>query len=295
MTARAPFQSWVPGMPPAHLSRALFEGGLVVFRDLAPVRLLAGRLRELVEAHFGDDPEGAEARMSAADFRDASARARRAVSEDRQVHNHWHHVLSRIGYRPQSVLGDRLCLRIVPSRAAARGPRSLPLPAHRDSWGSAMPAQINLWAPLYPLAPGRTLKIWPRLFEVPVPNNSATWDLDAVRREGTAAHGLLPVAERAPRADGVPVLIEPGSLLAFSGAHLHASASDASGRSRMSFDTRIVWAGDLAAGRGAPDVDGAAGEPRWAWFRPVMPPAPAEACGADKPSKERRARREERA
>ena len=85
---------------------------------------------------------------------------------------------------------------------------------------------------------------------------------------------LLPVADYAPDEPGLPVLIDPGALLAFSAAHLHASAADASGLSRFSVDTRTVWAGDAFATRGPPNVDGAAGRAHWEWFtRPTVLPA----------------------
>ncbi len=47
----------------------------------------------------------------------------------------------------------------------------------------------------------------------------------------------------------------PGSILLFSGAQLHASIPNTSGRSRYSVDFRTVDVPDLKAGRGAPLVD----------------------------------------
>ena len=53
-------------------------------------------------------------------------------------------------------------------------------------------------------------------------------------------------------ADPVPA---PGEVLLFSGAQLHTSIPNASGRSRYSVDFRTVDARDLEEGRGAPLVD----------------------------------------
>lgn len=69
---------------------------------------------------------------------------------------------------------------------------------------------------------------------------------------------LLPVARSAPP--------EPGELLAFSAAHLHAGIADDSGLSRLSLDTRTVWLRDVEDGRGAPDVDGALRRAHWDMF-----------------------------
>ena len=47
-------------------------------------------------------------------------------------------------------------------------------------------------------------------------------------------------------------------MLCFSGAHLHTGVPNHTGEARFSIETRTVDAGDLTAGRGAPNVDGAA-------------------------------------
>jgi hypothetical protein len=51
------------------------------------------------------------------------------------------------------------------------------------------------------------------------------------------------------------VLPSPGAVLLFSGAQLHRSIPNTSGRARYSVDFRTVDVGDLRARRGAPLVD----------------------------------------
>jgi len=51
------------------------------------------------------------------------------------------------------------------------------------------------------------------------------------------------------------ILPAPGEVLLFSGAQLHASTPNTSGRARYSVDFRTVYVPDLMAGRGAPLVD----------------------------------------
>ncbi len=51
------------------------------------------------------------------------------------------------------------------------------------------------------------------------------------------------------------ILPAPGEVLLFSGAQLHTSIPNTSGRARYSVDFRTVDVGDLLAGRGAPLVD----------------------------------------
>lgn len=254
------------GVLPEQISAALFDGRLLLFHDLAEVGRLTERVRAIVEEVFETrDPPRAEAGMEPKAFRALAVQARRAVEADAATNTLWRAVLGGVGYAPEACHLDRLRLRVVPSRQEIHGRIIRPLPAHRDSWGSGIMAQINWWLALYSLAETRTMVVWPEAFREPVENDSATWDYDTLMRGDTNDYPMLPTTPT-PSAAGVPVVIEPGTLLAFSAAHLHASVADGSGISRLSLDTRTVWQPDVVAGRGAPNVDGAAQQERWDWF-----------------------------
>ena len=53
-----------------------------------------------------------------------------------------------------------------------------------------------------------------------------------------------------------PVVIDPGSMVVFSGAHAHAGVPNSTGLTRISLETRSVWIEDVRQGLGAPNVDG---------------------------------------
>ena len=193
-------------------------------------------------------------------------------------------MIEALGLDPASTYADRLILRLQPSGDAYSGRRVRDLPPHRDTWGSNLMAQMNLWGPVFPLEPGATMVIWPTLFDRPVPNTSADWDLGRLREE-RGRYPLLPVlrgpvpgvgeAGVAAEAEAeVPVLIAPGDLLCFSGAHLHASRPNRTGRIRVSVDSRTVDLADLRAGQGAVDVDGRAPRDGRDWFHRVSDGAP---------------------
>ena len=76
-------------------------------------------------------------------------------------------------------------------------------------------------------------------------------------------------AEAVSAASEFRPVIEPGDLLCFSGAHLHASVPNATGVARFSVEVRTVDAGDAAGGRGSPNVDGEAPHVARDWFRHV--------------------------
>lgn len=255
-------------MPADELSAALFGGECVEFRDLDSVASLGARARDIVENLFGVcDPERLAGRVDAALHLEIAAAARKAVAGDATLARLWRATLSAIGLEANDCYVDRIRLRIVPSRSMSSGHAIRPLPAHRDTWASGIQAQVNWWMPLYPLSPSRTMFLWPQLFHHHVPNDSAEWDHATLLRSKPDDYPLLPVATVMPDSAGAAVLIEPGTLLAFSGAHLHASVADDSGISRISLDTRTVWAADVRAGRGAANIDGQPERAHWEWFR----------------------------
>jgi ectoine hydroxylase-related dioxygenase (phytanoyl-CoA dioxygenase family) len=53
----------------------------------------------------------------------------------------------------------------------------------------------------------------------------------------------------------VRVIAPPGGLLLFSGAQMHSSVPNTSGRTRLSIDFRTVHIDDVVSRRGAPNVD----------------------------------------
>lgn len=133
-------------------------------------------------------------------------------------------------------------------------------------------AQTNWWGPIYPITPGRGLAFYPGYCSRPLANDSADWDLHDIRvrlRAGVPVdlvpHPTAPVDDT----HTLRVAIYPGDLLCFSGAHLHAGVPNHTGLARFSIETRTVDTRDLATGRVAPIVDGAAPRVAREWFRPV--------------------------
>ena len=270
-------------MTPDAFTVGIFAGTV---RTIGPTpaidRLVAVARAAAEDAFCPHPPEHAEWTLPPPAFQDAARAAVSRFAEDPATRDAWLEIVGALGFAADALYFDRLKLRIQPSQPSHRGRRTSPLPPHRDTWGSNIAAQINWWGPVYPLADERTMWLWPGLFDRPVRNTSADWDLAVLRRLSMAGQAggypLLPEAAEMPdRAMGQPVRIEPGQIIAFSAAHLHASADNTSGRTRFSIDTRTVWQSDLAAGRGAPNVDGAAPRVGWDLFQRLTDGAPLEA------------------
>ena len=272
----------VDGAPPLDRER-LYRGELLVFRGLPAMFELVARARAMAESAFAPcSPPLAQDALEPEDFLGRAAALRRSFMRDADARAAFRAVIEELGLDPASTYADRLILRLQPSGESYSGRRVRDLPPHRDTWGSNLMAQINLWGPVFPLDPGATMVIWPTLLDRVVPNTSVEWDLERLREAPgrypplPVLHGPVPAGEGAAQ---VPVVIRPGDLLCFSGAHLHASRPNRTGRVRVSVDSRTVDLADTGAGRGAVNVDGRAPHVGREWFHRVSDGASlAEAC-----------------
>ena len=250
----------------------LFEGAILSLPGVPEVAALVAALRERAQAAFAPhDPPSAQRHLSRAELALRCEALTREVEGEPAIAELLDAALIAAGADPATTFRDRMRLRIQVSDGDLEVRRPMTLPPHRDTWGSNVMAQVNWWAPLWPLDAGRTVAFWPELFAVPVANSSANWDYDALvasRQRGDADYPLLPRAT-APGDIGPPrpALVDVGTIMAFSGAHLHAGTVNTTGLVRLSFEVRSVDLGDLREGRGAPNADGRAPRTPLHWFR----------------------------
>lgn len=135
-------------------------------------------------------------------------------------------------------------------------------PWHRDAWYSAPAQQLNWWLPIFPVRENNSMSFDLASFDQPVPNSSEDFDyyennakrLTTAKQVGKETQSRPGAGAHQPASDLI-VLPAPGEILLFSGAQLHTSIPNTSGRARYSVDFRTVDARDLMTGRGAPLVD----------------------------------------
>lgn len=250
-------------LPEAERNARIYKGDLIVFRNFSAMAQLTGELRTHCISHLGEDPVSAHESMSATEIEQAAEALHTAIRKDNYVNMVWRQVLAEIDTNLDETYGDGAVIRVQPPSSVAQGKRIRPLRVHRDTWGSNVSAQINWWAPIYDTTPERSLALFPGFFTRVVMNDSAKWNfqemVQAQRIKDTGDYPLLPTATEAPRWDDALVLsLLPGDLLCFSGAHLHGSVPNTTNLTRLSFETRTVNRADMAAGSGAPNVDGSA-------------------------------------
>jgi hypothetical protein len=118
--------------------------------------------------------------------------------------------------------------------------------------------------PIFPVVPENVMAFHPEYFDHPVRNGSARYDYAEWNRSSrlTAAEHIAtdtreqPKPEEPVRLDPqVRVVPEPGGVLLFSGAQLHSTVPNTSGRTRFSIDFRTVHIDDVRARRAARNID----------------------------------------
>jgi hypothetical protein len=136
---------------------------------------------------------------------------------------------------------------------------------HRDTWYAAPNEQINWWFPVYALEPDQALVFHPEHWDVPLENSSASFNYEDWQKNGrTAATSQItkdtrnhPVPKASLRGEGLRFVTEPGTMVAFSSAQLHATAPNTTNATRFSIDFRTVHLDDVRSARGAANIDSA--------------------------------------
>mgnify|MGYP001405710189 CR=1 FL=1 len=215
------------------------------------------RSPQLVHEHYTPDQQA-----------ELCAELQRQFGRSGDVRRRWRAVFEAAGLEPAAMACDDLYLRFQPHRdrseAAPRAFSTATLGFHRDTWGTNVYAQTNWWAPVYPITAGRTFAYFPDLWDTPLQNTTEDFDFRAIversirGEEVDAEQGMPHLLEEVDSALARPVVIDPGSMVVFSGAHAHAGVPNNTGLTRISLETRSVWIEDFRRGLGAPNVDGRA-------------------------------------
>ncbi len=260
----------------------VYAGDLLVFKGVGPMAELCVLTDELIRETLGaSDPAGAQFGMRREDYVARVGELQKRYRKHERAKRLFLAVLERLGVDLRRTCWDWLHLRVLPHGEGKGDRRTGRLGLHRDTWASNVYAQTNWWAPIYPITPGRTVAFYPSYWSRSVKNTSRDWDLEEIRaqRRGDApAKTVVPVTpepkETVDPASELRIVVEPGDLLCFSGAHLHASVPNSTGVARFSVEARTVDAGDVTQGRGAPNVDGEAPHVALEWFRDAVDETP---------------------
>ncbi len=251
------------------LRRAIYDGGVFLIAPTAASMRLSAATLAAVEAELGGDgpPREAQFRLDDQAFFDRVGRLRKQIYTGTAYHAMLRDVVASCGFDSRRIAFDPARLRVVAHRGF-ENPRAAPVyHAHRDTWYGHAQALITWWIPLHDLTQEETFVFFPEDFQRQVPNDSERFDYD----RWTLAGADLKIGWQ-NRDDGLRALYpsltgeaRPGrrvgfscpasAVLLFSGAHLHQTLPNTSGRTRFSLDFRTVDRDDHARGLGAPNVD----------------------------------------
>lgn len=238
------------------------EGCRAVFKLIEYTRQF---LEEALHPH---DPQRIHEHYDPAQQAVICAKLQTEFGQSGDVRRLWHAVFEAAGLVPAEMACDDLYLRFQPHRDRSESPprafSTATLGFHRDTWGTNVYAQTNWWAPVYPITSGRTFAFFPDLWSTPLRNTTENFDFRAIversvrGEEVDADQGMPHLLEEVDSALSRPVVIDPGSMVVFSGAHAHAGVPNNTGLTRISLETRSVWIEDFRRELGAPNVDGRA-------------------------------------
>jgi hypothetical protein len=261
-----------PPSPAREFHDRIYAGEILRLDGLAAQARLVRFTRQFLEERFHPHvPVEIHSHLSHSQQVEQFAAATRDYARSDEVKRLWRELFGAVGLEVAATARDRLHLRFQPHQsphaALERTRSTATVRFHRDTWGTNLYAQVNWWAPVYDITAGRTMALYPQLWSQPLQNSSAEFDFSQVLsqvRAGvnvSATDGGIPrLLEEIPVQRGIPVTIEPGTVIAFSAAHAHTGVPNHTGLTRISLETRTLALEDFCAGRGAPDVDGHA---RW--------------------------------
>jgi hypothetical protein len=244
---------------------ALYVGDLFVHTDSPAIHEFVAFTRGMVEEAFGNlDPETAQYDMDVTTYAEILGRLKPAFIHHPESKRHLRAILTEHGCDPELTYFDVPRLRTSPSDDFLATGIASAFHPHRATWYSAPMLQVNWWLPIYDVSPRNVVAFHPEYFDRAVANGSERYNYYAWNRDSRAiAASQIGVDTREQPKPEEEIVLDPqirpvppvGGMMVFSGAQLHSSVPNDSGRTRISVDFRTVHRADVEAGRGAPNVD----------------------------------------
>ena len=243
----------------------LYDGDLFVYSPRPSTLALTEFAAELAREAFAPlDPETAQFDMAVEEYAALLAELKPRFIHHPESKRLIQDMLVDLGCDPEQVYFDVPRMRSSTSNDYLTTGIAFAFHPHRDTWYSAPYCQLNWWLPIFPISVDNGLAFHPRYWQTPVKNSSrvynyAEWNatsrLIAATQIGTDTRVQPVPEEEVELVPQIRPICQPGGIILFSGAQLHSSVPNTSGRTRFSIDLRTVHLGDAAAHRAAPNID----------------------------------------
>jgi len=254
-----------PALPDDERRDAVFGGGVLVFSPRPAAVAFCEFARGMLEEAFHPfEPEQAQWQLPVRDYARIAAELKPAFIHHPESQRLVRELLRDHGCDPESTYFDVPRLRSSTSDGYLTTGIAYAFHPHRDTWYSAPMCQINWWLPVYPVLRENGMAFHSGYWSRAVKNSSRLYDYDEWNRTSrwSAAEQIGVDRRVQPRAeelldlsDDLRIVGGTGSLTVFSGAQMHSSVWNTSGRTRYSIDFRTVHHCDVAAGGGAANLD----------------------------------------
>ena len=254
-------------MNEAERRRRLYEGQIFVFSPRPSSLALCELAREMTEAAFKPlDPRDAQHSLPVEQYVAILADLKPRFIHDPRSKELIRKLLVEFGCDLAATYFDVPRLRTATHGGYLTSGIAYAFHPHRDTWYSAPFSQLNWWLPVYDITPENALAFHPAYWSRPLRNGSYRYNYAEWNRASrkSAAQHIKEDTRDQPKPEE-PVELEPqvrvvcpaGGALLFSGAQLHSTVPNTSGRTRFSVDFRTVNLDDVAADGGAPNIDSA--------------------------------------
>jgi hypothetical protein len=244
--------------------RRLFGGDLFVYSPTPHSLELCAFARQMAEEAFAPFfPPDAQHHLARQEYVDVLAKLKPTFINHPRSKELVAGLLADLGADLEQTYLDVPRLRTMTSEYLNAG-LTLQFDPHRDTWFSAPMSQLNFWMPVYDVEEANVMAFHPPYFSTGVRNSSRDYDYaEWVAHGRTAAAQQVETDNRRQpeleqeiqREPDIRVITPPGGVLIFSGAQLHTTVPNTSGRTRFSIDFRVVNRADVEAGVGAANVD----------------------------------------
>jgi hypothetical protein len=245
--------------------RRLYAGDIFVYSPRPSTKALTEFARTLIEEAFQPlDPQHAQDTLPVEKFVEIVGPLKPRFIHHPRTLELLLELLRDIGADLDKTYFDVPRMRVATSGGYLTAGVAYVLHPHRDIWYSSPPCQLNWWLPVYPFEAESSFAFHTRYWEAPVPNSSHEYNHYEWNKVGRASAATQVKADtrKQPKPTGpleleseLRVVCPPGGLILFSGAHLHSTVPNTSGRSRFSIDFRTAHLAELASLGGAPNID----------------------------------------
>ena len=244
----------------------LFEGQLLVYLPRKSTLAFITFARKLIEEAFAPlDPETAQHQLSVEQYADILLKLKPGFIHHPESKRLIQDMFVEMGCDLEKTYFDVPKMRSSTSDNYLTTGIAYAWHPHRDTWYSAPSCQVNWWIPIYDIQSDNAMAFHPQYWNRPVKNSSKGYNYYLWNQQNRGEH-VAKFLKEDPRPLPKPtepleldpqirLIVPAGGIVFFSGAQMHSSVPNTSGKTRFSIDFRVVHLDDVAAKRGAPRVD----------------------------------------